>query len=589
MTALDRSRTTGTTGTGGQGPRPARRFRLPGLGVANGLTMAVLGVLIVVPAVLILVAAFADQIPRPGSDALAPTLGNFAVLVEAGVLEATMNSLVIGVGGTMLALVIGGFIAFVTARSDAPWRPLLFLIGLGPLFLPSYVGALAWSMLGSPAAGLVNVAFRDLGIPLAIDMYTLTGLVVVLGMYYAPYAFLLVHSAFSMMNPDLEDAAHVHGGSMRKVLGGVTFPLALPAILGSGLLVFTLIFENFPVAQTLGSPGSIETLPTFIYRLMNAFPSRGNEAAALAVVLVAVVLGATLLQRWLISRRSYTTVSGKGVRARRVPLGAWRWPVVAVALVYLVAAIVAPLGALLLTAIRTSPVMLSFGELAEPGAIDFAVFPAVVSSDLFLGSATNSVLVGLAAAVFGTVLAFVAVYLAYRTRSRLAGALEAVSMTPLAVPHIVLGIGLLWTWLILPLPLYGTLAVMVVAFVAAQMPQGFRGLSAGILQTDRDLEDSAVMLGAGRVRAISHVTVPLMKVGLTSTFLLLLMLSMRELTVPIFLYTADTRILSIAIFDEFENGGALQDAAALSLVYCLLILVLSALPRLVDRRSRRNS
>jgi iron(III) transport system permease protein len=235
------------------------------------------------------------------------------------------------------------------------------------LFLPSYVGALAWSMLGSPAAGLVNVAFRDLGIPLSIDMYTLTGLVVVLGMYYAPYAFLLVHSAFSMMNPDLEDAAHVHGGSMRKVLSGVTFPLALPAILGSGLLVFTLIFENFPVAQTLGSPGGIETLPTFIYRLMNAFPAVATRRAALAVVLVAVVLGATLLQRWLISRRSYTTVSGKGVRARRVPLGAWRWPVVAVALVYLVAAIVAPLGALLLTAIRTSPVMLSFRELTEPG------------------------------------------------------------------------------------------------------------------------------------------------------------------------------------------------------------------------------
>src|SRR5690606_324935 len=109
--------------------------------------------------------------------------------------------------------------------------------------------------------------------------------------------------------------------------------------------------------------------------------------------------------------------------------------------------------------------------------------------------------------------------------------------------------GLLWTWLVMPIPLYGTLAVLVVAFLAVQSPQGFRGVASSILATDRDLEDSAVMLGATRTVAVARITVPLMKVGLLSTFLLLLMLSMRELTVPLFLYTSDTEILSIAIYD----------------------------------------
>jgi iron(III) transport system permease protein len=149
-------------------------------------------------------------------------------------------------------------------------------------------------------------------------------------------------------------------------------------------------------------------------------------------------------------------------------------------------------------------------------------------------------------------------------------------MLPLAVPAIVLGLGLMWTWLLLPIPIYGTLVIMIVAFTAAQMPQGFRGIAGSILQVDKDLEDSAVMHGASRARAVARITLPLMRVGITSTFLLLLMLSMRELTVPLFLFTTDTRLLSIVIFDNFENG-VLQSSAALSLLYCVVIFVLAAL------------
>ncbi|MGW0179183.1 ABC transporter permease subunit, partial [Nocardia sp. NPDC003345] len=154
----------------------------------------------------------------------------------------------------------------------------------------------------------------------------------------------------------------------------------------------------------------------------------------------------------------------------------------------------------------------------------------------------------------------------------------------LAIPAVVLGMGLLWTWLVLPVPLYGTLAVLVVAFLAVQAPQGFRGVAASIMATDRDLEDSAVMLGAGRTRAVARITVPLMKVSLLSTFLLLLMLSMRELTVPLFLYTSETEILSIAIYDAFENGGALRQAAAMSVIYTAFMFVLSYIPRRLARQ-----
>ncbi|WP_433875331.1 ABC transporter permease [Sinomonas atrocyanea] len=544
----------------------------------------VVAFLVLVPAGFILLASVSSDVPRPGNFTFSLTLRNFKVLAEGGLLGAAGNSVVMAAGATVLALLIGGTLAFICARTDTPLRRLVFLSGMMPLFLPSYVGALSWAVLGSPGSGLLNVAFHDLGLGVRVDVYSLPGVTMVMAMYYAPYAFLLIHGAMSLMNPDLEDAAGVHGGSTWRTVRSVTVPLALPAILGSGLLIFIHVLENFPVAQVLATPGQIDTLPTFIYRLINTTPSRGNEAAVVSVVLVAAVVVMTLVQRRILARRSYTTVSGKGVKARVLPLGALRLPALALAFAYFMMSMVLPLSALLLTAVRTSPYMQSFSALGRAGAVDFSSFAQALTSDVFAKATANSVIVAVAAALAGTALAFILGYTVYRTKLSARGTLEAISMVPLAIPAVVLGIGLLWTWLVMPIPVYGTLWVLVIGFVAIQLPQGFRGIAAAIQATDRDLEDSAVLLGARRLRAVSAVTVPLLRVSISSTFLLLMMLSMREITVPLFLYTNDTRILSIAIYDQFENGGALRSAAALALMYCLLMFALSLLPRLLGAR-----
>lgn len=545
--------------------------------------LIILAILILVPAAFVLLAAFSTDVPRPGNITFDLTWENFTALASPAILGGALNSVVIALLGTLVALIIGGTLAFLTARANIPFKPFVYMIGLIPMFLPSYVGALAWAMLASPQAGLLNIAARDLGLPGLVDVYTIPGIVLVCGMFYAPYAFLLMHSAMTLMNPDLEDAAAVHGGSPRSILKSVTFPLALPAILGSGLLVFILIFENFPVAQALATPGGIDTLPTYIYRMMNAFPSQGNQAAALATVMVLFVVLLTWAQKKALAGRSYTTVTGKGVRARLFSLGRMRWVMFALALVYFLAAIVLPLLALFVTSIQTSPFTSSIGDFFRAGATDFAAYGRVFTDGRFWSATGNSLVVSVLAALFGTIMAFVTAYLVYRTTARGRGLLEGVSMIPLAIPAIVLGMGLLWTWLVMPIPLYGTLWVMVIAFLAVQAPQGLRSVAASIRSTDRDLEDSAVVLGVRRSRAIGYVTIPLMRTALASSFLLLLMLSMRELTVPLFLYTRDTEILSIFIFERFETGGARQDAAAISLIYCALMFVLAWLPRRLGR------
>ncbi|SKB73731.1 iron(III) transport system permease protein [Arthrobacter sp. 31Cvi3.1E] len=565
-------------------PAAPKRTRSRNIGGRSRLAslplLIIVGFLVLVPAGFVLLAAISKDVPRPGNINLDLTLQNFKVLVEGGVLGATLNSLVIAVFATAAALLIGGSLAFLCARTNVPLKALVFLIGLMPIFLPSYVGALSWSILGSPKAGLLNVALHDLGWNIPVNIYSMPGVIMVMAMYYAPYAFLLIHGSMSMMNPDLEDAAGVHGGSTWSTIRSVTLPLALPAILGSGLLIFIHVLENFPVSQVLATPGQIDTLPTFIYRLINTSPSRGNEAAVVSVALVAAVIVITLLQRRLLSKRSFTTISGKGVRARTLSLGKFRIPALLAALLYLLLAIVLPVLALLLSAGRTSPYMQSFASLSKPGAFDFSSFTQAVTSDLFVTTTANSIFVALLAAAGGTALAFLVGYTVYRTQAVARGALESLSMVPLAIPAVVLGVGLLWTWLVMPVPIYGTLWVLVIGFIVVQMPQAFRGIASSIQATDRDLEDSAVLLGARRSRAVSFVTLPLLRVSVSSTFLLLLMLSMREITVPLFLYTTNTRILSIAIYDLFENGGALRDASAMALIYCLIMFALSFLPRL---------
>jgi len=559
--------------------QPWRRRFLP-----SGVMLVVLAVLILLPAALVLLAAFSDQVPRPGNVSFDLTLDNLGVLAEGQTRAAFLNSVVISVVASALACAIGAALAFLAARTDIPLPRFVYLVGLMPMFLPSYVGALAWSLLGSPSAGLLNLLQVDLGTSVPLDMYSMPGMVFVFAIYYAPYTFLLVHGAMSMMSPDLEEAARVHGAGSGRMLRLVSFPLAVPALIGSAILTFTLVFENFPVAQVLGTPGGVDTLPTLIFRLLNTTPSRGNESAVIAVVLVAVVLLVTWLQKRMLAKRSFTTVTGKGVRQKKVALGRARLPVFVAVLGFFAVSIVLPVLALVVVAGQTSPYLSSLSQLLEPGGLDFSSFGDVLSSGGFREAALNSAVVSLVTAAAGTVLAFLCAYLVYRTKVAGRSLIEGVSMVPLAIPAVVLGMGLLWAWLIMPVPLYGTLAVMVVAFLAVQSPQGFRGISASILATDRDLEDSAVMLGASRARAITSVTVPLMRTGLLSTFLLLLMLSMRELTVPLFLYTSDTEILSIAIYDAFENGGALREAAAMSVIYTAFVFVLSYIPRRLTRQ-----
>lgn len=538
--------------------------------------LLILGVLAVLPIGMLVYASVVDVVPRPGSTGGAFTAEWYRNIASPAYLVAGRNSMVIAIGGTSLALLFGVGLAWIGARTDVPGKAIVQLAGVVPLFVSSLVGALAWSFLGSPEQGFLNILLRPLGLDV-VNIYSMPGIIFVFGLYYAPYSYLLVYSALSLMNPELEESAHTHGATNMTVMRIVTLPLVAPAVIGGGLLTFALILENFSVPTVLGTPAAVNTLPTFIYRLMNAAPPDANQAAAVGAVLMALLVIIVFIQRKVLNRREYTTVAGKGFRPRVVALGRWRWAGFGFAALYIFLAVVLPLMALLQMAFRNNLYISGVADLFDPSAFGIDTMLDVLTYSSFQTGITNSVIVAVGAAILGVMFCFAMAFTV--ARSKLPGRqfIEYIAVIPVAIPAIVMGMGILWAWFLLPFPIYGTLAILVFAYVGRFMPQGFTSIAASIRQVHTDLEESAVVSGASKTRSSLEVTVPLIRSSVISAMLLLLILSFRELSVALFLFTTDTRVLSIVIFD-FWNGGSLGRAAAASLLYSVLLtaIVLAA-------------
>lgn len=307
---------------------------------------------------------------------------------------------------------------------------------------------------------------------------------------------------------------------------------------------------------------------------MNVAPSRANEAAALGITLTIITVVLVWLQRIYLARRSYTTVTGKGLRPRLIDLGPWRWPAAGLVTLYLLIAVVLPFLALSQTALSTRRFVRTSGDLFNFATYDFSRLVTLATDNRFQHALSNSLLTAAGCAVLGGILHFTIAYYVHRTRAPGRGLLEQIAMLPLSVPALVLGLGFLWTWFLLPIPLYGTLFILILATAVRFMPQGFRAISSTIVQVHPDLEDSAYMAGASRLRSICTITAPLIRTGLVSTALLLGILAMRELSSVIFLFTHDTMMLAMVIFDFWETGSVAR-AAGVSLLYSFLLLAIT--------------
>jgi iron(III) transport system permease protein len=354
--------------------------------------------------------------------------------------------------------------------------------------------------------------------------------------------------------------------------------LLKPALLGSTLLVFALIVEDFPVPQILGVPVGITTLSTRIYLFMTSVPAEPNVAAALSVLLMIVTSFFVFTQRRLLQGRDYRTVTGKGMQARELRLRRLRWPAFALVVAYALLSVGAPMFALLEGALRQNVFVKNAAELFDPHAFSMQhVLDALADPDVLSGTIT-SLEAGAFAAIVG-VIAFLSIaFVVHRTKSPGRQPLEYLAMLPVAVPALVLGLGILWTWVGVPLPVYGTVWILGIAYLTRFFPQGYRAVSSSMQQIHDDLDAAARVCGARALVVARRITLPLVRSGIASAVFIMLVLSLRELTASLFLYTTSTRTLSIVIYEKYETGGWSQ-VASISLLFTLALMTVTLLGR----------
>lgn len=545
--------------------------KIAGYGVA-----AVAAVLVLYPVFFLLQAALdvGDPQTRPPT---AYGLDNFEALLNYP--QIMLNTLSVSFAATLMALVIGFIMAWILTRTNVPGRLLFEQLMAVPYYLTPLLGALAWSMLGSPESGFINQFWRALGgSGHVIDINTPYGIAWVMALFEGSVAFVMIGAVMKSMDPALEEASQVIGASRLGTMLRVTLPLVIPGVLGAAIFVFAEMLGSFAVALVLGTPNRYYVITTAIYQLIQQYPPRIQIAAAMGTSLFAVMFLMLFLYRRIVTAGSYVTITGKAFRPRVADVGRLRYLLFGVCLFYLAVSVVLPIATLLFASVQKIAV-------AFPTADNFTLdnFRSAMSMNAAGSALTNSLILAFATATIGIGLMGLLAWLIYRSRLPGAGLIEYVVMFPQAVPRLVFAFGMMWAWLVFPIPIYGTLWLLLIAYLTVFLPLGVRTIAGVMLQVDKSLEECAQMCGASWAFRMRTVSIPLLVPGLVAAWLLLFIASVRELGASILLMGPHSKVITPAIVESWF-GTASELTATLALIQTLVVAAAVAVLVVVTRR-----
>jgi iron(III) transport system permease protein len=532
--------------------------------VILGVAVLLVGYLAVVPLLYLLWGTFFD--------ASGPTLRFFdEAYSEIGLANMIGTSLVFAFGSTAISVIVGTLLAYLNVRTDVPFRIVFFAAALVPLIIPGILYTISWIFLLSPRIGLLNRIVEPLLGPRAADIFSLPGMILVEGLHLSPIVFLLMVAAFRSMDPSLEESALMSGARIPTMFRRITLPLVRPALLSALLVMAVRSLESFEVPALLGIPNGIWVFTSRIWRALDSFPPGFGVAGAYAFSLLAITSIGVFLHSRLGNRgRRFQTVTGKGFRPRRLELGRARWPAAAVVLVYFILAVVLPLGILIYASTQR------FYSVPSPESIGRATLDNY-GYILGLGQAQralwNSLVLGIGSATAVMLIMAVIAWIVVRTRVSGRWILDSLASLPLAVPGLVMGVSLLFVYLRFPLPIYGTLLILFIAYLTRYMPYGIRYASTSMYQIAAELEESAQTSGASWWQSFRRIVLPLLMPGLLAGWIYIVMVSFRELSSSILLYTPGNEVLSIVIWEQWENGQFTQ-LAALGVIMVAILLTL---------------
>ncbi|MBI3436045.1 MAG: iron ABC transporter permease [Proteobacteria bacterium] len=553
-------------------PSPTRPRRIDlSWPVLVGFT-AILCVLIVLPLSWLVYYSLVD-----GDGAF--TLANFKKLVADPVfVEPFITTLIIATSSSLACCAVAAPMGWLVARTDLAFTRAIRALVTASFVTPPFLGAVAWELLAAPNSGLINQAFRALtGAPQEVylfNIYTLTGLIFVISCYTFPYVFVLIANALDRIPADLEDASAILGARARVTARRITIPLVMPALLAGALVAFLQAMTLFGSPAILALPAGFHTMTTRIWSLFQ-YPPKPELAAAASLPLLLLTIMLLRAQQVVLGRKGYSVVGGKGADPRLIRLGWMAVPALAFVFAVLMLPVFLPYFALFNAALAPIATTLVTPANATLHNIYFTFFE-LSATQLAL---KNTVILGVLAASIGTVLALVIGYLT--ARKAIAGhrALGFLATAPIAIPGIVLGVGLFLAYTRPPFVLYGTLWILLIAYVTIELPAAYQQLQSAFRTVHPDLEDASRVLGATRLQALRHITAPLLRTSVLATWCFIFVSVIRELSAAVILFTSETKVVSVLIFDLKESG----DLGAISVLGLSMLILTFAVVILVNR------
>ena len=514
----------------------------------------------------------------PFEDGAEWTFQNFTDVYSDVVLytEIIPTTLIFVFGAVIVAFTIAFILAWLIERTDLPGRNLFFTLTLFPVLIPTVILAIAWMFMFTPNTGWVNVALRAaFGLKTSsgpINILSMPGLILAQGAALVPFTFLLLTAALKTMNSSLEEASAASGASPLTTFRRVTLPILKPGILAPVILGALVVLESFELPLIIGLPARINVFAIRIFFELNPdsdLPVYGR-AAAIALPFLAAALGLLLVYNYLIKRaESFVTITGKGYRPARYNLGRWKWPSIIFASSYVALAAIIPILVLIWVSLMGFEPP-SFAALSK---ISFSAYTDLLKDSQFYHAVVNTfVVAGLSACIVTTVGALISWVI---VRSNMPGKrlLDFLSFVSIGIPSIIAGLAMLLLYISMPIGVYGTIWVLVLAY-CYRLAVTTRISRAGLMQLHAELEEASQISGGQWWTTLRRVVLPLMAPSLFASFILLFIIGFREFTLALILLSDSNMVLSVILFRFFENAEMAKAAAVAMLIVILVVPVI---------------
>ncbi len=552
------------------GGRIRRRSPITGRTVATAVVLGVLIYLIIGPLVMLFLSTFRDSHGAlPFSPIATWTLDNYpAVLGRESTWRLLVNTFGFSLGALFLGFTVACMLAWLTERTNMPFRNVLFVAVVASLGIPNVIIGIAWDLVLNPVNGLVNVFLRQsfgFARPGPIDLYTLPGMIFVQGISLVPITYLLVSAAFRAIDVSMEDAGAAAGAPFRTVMRRVTLPLLTPALLSAFVYQFVTVVESFDIPLVIGIRAGIPVLSTQIY--VQAHPASGlpeyGLASTYSLFLLAIALGPLVLYNRIISKSErYATITGRGYTPRRIDLGVWKVPAALFGLGFVILSFVTPALTLFWASIQPFYALPSAESFAR---ITFAAYGEVFRNPATLRAITNTLILAVSVATGTLILGTLVSWILVRTKSRARVLLDLLAFLPHAMPGVIIGLSILLIYLImdraLPFPVYGTLLIIIIAQSTQYVSLATRLMSAGIAQIKLELEEAADISGASWGATVRRILLPLIRPAFINGYLLVFLGSIKNLTLPLILGTPQTVVLSTLVFGFWDKADTASTGA----------------------------